>query len=697
MPPVGSEAQEYLLQLREGGREGLVDAGGSGPCDFQQRAEEEGRRRRRGRAAGSRSGEEQGEHVLSLRDADSSDSDSRDRASSLRSLHQQQKQRLLLAASVGLVATYKTLHPQYEYRSDMNPQRVLTSDDKPMHNHGLDNQGHDLILSANDILRGPADQGDYEVEDLLGIGTFGQVVSCRHLPSGRSVAVKVIKNLASYEKQARLEMAILDEIHQLASNTDTTRIIKLLNHFTYAGHLCLVFEKLSHNLFEVIQQNNYRGMDLSVVRQLVSQLLSAMVVLEDLRITHCDIKPENMMLAKSDRLDMVLIDFGSARRHEDKLFSYVQSRFYRAPEVILGGAYDTKIDAWSLGCVAAELMLGLPLFPGQTEYNMLQRITEMIGDASADFIERCPNAYRYYERVDDDDSDTSQPCSYYRLRLEREVRQSIASSPSTGAEGLDPNMNVSQNPVDLAAMPKASGDGGSAAGLGSGSGSWTRYFKHQTLHDIIMMYPNRKRKAGSAVAHDVQERKQFLDFLQQLLRIDPTQRWSAKQASIHPFVSSRLAAGDVRADSRPAAVRGSGPSSAPAPQYTAWNAPGAHTASGTPREAYNPLQRHPGAGERAGRVDDDVNAPGIDSPGNLEAGQSGYDRSVRGHNHQVMVPNANIIETSSGREGGTPEYGTTHACEGSHNDSEECRDPASKASASDCADELEELEGVFSE
>ncbi len=74
-----------------------------------------------------------------------------------------------------------------------------------------------------------------------------------------------------------------------------------------------------------------------------------------------------------------VIDFGSACHERQTVYTYIQSRFYRSPEVLLGMPYNTAIDMWSLGCIAVELFLGLPLFPGTSEYNQLTRIIDMLG------------------------------------------------------------------------------------------------------------------------------------------------------------------------------------------------------------------------------------------------------------------------------------------------------------------------------
>ena len=87
--------------------------------------------------------------------------------------------------------------------------------------------------------------------------------------------------------------------------------------------------------------------------------------MHSLGIIHCDVKPENITIASYSRATVKIIDFGSSCFTSDHLSSYIQSRSYRAPEVILGLPYDGKIDVWSLGCVLAELHSGAPLFPGE--------------------------------------------------------------------------------------------------------------------------------------------------------------------------------------------------------------------------------------------------------------------------------------------------------------------------------------------
>lgn len=119
------------------------------------------------------------------------------------------------------------------------------------------------------------------------------------------------------------------------------------------------------------RRNGFRGLSLSLVQLFLRQILDSLSVLRDASIIHCDLKPENILLSNATSGEIKLIDFGSACFESRTVYSYIQSRFYRSPEVVLGSSYNVSIDMWSLGCVAAELFLGLPLFPGSSEHDLM--------------------------------------------------------------------------------------------------------------------------------------------------------------------------------------------------------------------------------------------------------------------------------------------------------------------------------------
>lgn len=125
--------------------------------------------------------------------------------------------------------------------------------------------------------------------------------------------------------------------------------------------------------------NNFAGLSLSTIKGYAHQILNSLKMLKTHSIIHCDLKPENILLKNNEGQLIKLIDFGSSCFSHEKVYTYIQSRFYRAPEIILGIPYTTSIDIWSLGCILAELYMGFPLFPGESESEQLALIMEVNG------------------------------------------------------------------------------------------------------------------------------------------------------------------------------------------------------------------------------------------------------------------------------------------------------------------------------
>jgi serine/threonine protein kinase len=118
---------------------------------------------------------------------------------------------------------------------------------------------------------------------------------------------------------------------------------------------------------------------MGLIRRLAVQLLYCLKFLKQHKIIHCDLKPENILLKHPNKAGIKVIDFGSACFEDEKIYTYIQSRFYRAPEIMLGISYTEAIDMWSLGCILAELYSGYPLFPGENEVEQLACIMEIKG------------------------------------------------------------------------------------------------------------------------------------------------------------------------------------------------------------------------------------------------------------------------------------------------------------------------------
>ncbi|KAK1305845.1 Serine/threonine-protein kinase AFC3 [Acorus calamus] len=167
--------------------------------------------------------------------------------------------------------------------------------------------------------------------------------------------------------------------HQFGPD-DTHHIVRMLDHFIFKDHLCISFEMLGPNLYDLIKRNQFKGLSLSTVQLFAKQILRGLVLLKEAGIIHCDLKPENILIStRAKPPEIKIIDLGSACYEGQTVYSYIQSRHYRSPEVLVGYPYNAAIDMWSFGCIIAELFLGLPLFPGVSEYDVLKRMMEMLG------------------------------------------------------------------------------------------------------------------------------------------------------------------------------------------------------------------------------------------------------------------------------------------------------------------------------
>ncbi|CAG8143124.1 unnamed protein product [Penicillium nalgiovense] len=326
----------------------------------------------------------------------------------------------LQSLTTHLPATYRICNPGFNYESSRNPRRVLTKPSKGVKNDGYDNEDSDYILYVNDIL-GSEEAGHknrYLILDVLGQGTFGQVVKCQNLKTGEVVAVKVIKNKTAYFNQSMMEVSVLDLLNSKYDKNDDHHLLRLKDTFIHRQHLCLAFELLSVNLYELIKQNQFRGLSTTLVRVFAQQLLNALSLLNKAHLIHCDLKPENILLKKSvspvtfqgrfltvpslESPIIKVIDFGSACDERQTVYTYIQSRFYRSPEVLLGLPYSSAIDMWSLGCIVVELFLGLPLFPGSSEYNQICRIVEMLGIPPTWMLEMGKQSGEFFEKTQDE-------------------------------------------------------------------------------------------------------------------------------------------------------------------------------------------------------------------------------------------------------------------------------------------------------
>ena len=172
-------------------------------------------------------------------------------------------------------------------------------------------------------------------------------------------------------------------------------------------------ELLSHNLYDLLKSTEYSGLKMDVIWKITIQILHALRDLESENIIHCDLKPENILLKNSKQCRIKIIDFGSSCYVGKTIYTYIQSWFYWAPEIILGAPYDRSIDMWSLGCIIAELYNGFPLFSGDTEQEQLSLVMQVWGYPPLDLIQMSKRKDLFFDQMGHahpiSDSQTNEP------------------------------------------------------------------------------------------------------------------------------------------------------------------------------------------------------------------------------------------------------------------------------------------------
>ncbi|XP_019753164.1 dual specificity tyrosine-phosphorylation-regulated kinase 2 isoform X1 [Hippocampus comes] len=234
----------------------------------------------------------------------------------------------------------------------------------------------------------------YEVLKVIGKGSFGQVVKAFDHKTQTHVALKMVRNEKRFHRQAAEEIRILEHLRKQDKDS-SMNVIHMLENFTFRNHICMTFELLSMNLYELIKKNKFQGFSLPLVRKFAHSILQCLDSLHKNRIIHCDLKPENILLKQQGRSGIKVIDFGSSCYEHQRVYTYIQSRFYRAPEVILGSRYGMPIDMWSLGCILAELLTGCPLLPGEDEGDQLACIVELLGMPSQKLLDNSKRAKNF--------------------------------------------------------------------------------------------------------------------------------------------------------------------------------------------------------------------------------------------------------------------------------------------------------------
>jgi|Transcript_9376 glycogen synthase kinase 3 beta len=236
-------------------------------------------------------------------------------------------------------------------------------------------------LSANDARNGSGSGSGntYNAERVLGSGSFGVVYQAQVVETGETVAIKKVLQDQRYKNR---ELQIMQQLRH-------PHVVELKHAFYTPGekagetYLNVVMEYCPDTVYRVLK--HYNKMQQKVPNTLVMlysyQLCRACAYIHAVGICHRDIKPQNLLVSDHQSV-LKLCDFGSAKKFVkgEPNVAYICSRYYRAPELIFGAtAYSTVIDIWSSACVSAELMLGQPLFPGESSVDQLVEIIKVLG------------------------------------------------------------------------------------------------------------------------------------------------------------------------------------------------------------------------------------------------------------------------------------------------------------------------------
>ncbi|RVX73324.1 hypothetical protein B0A52_02966 [Exophiala mesophila] len=239
----------------------------------------------------------------------------------------------------------------------------------------------------------------YHVTQTLGRGMFSSVVRATDTQTNQPVAIKIVRNNESMRKAGIKEIDILKDI-STNDPEDKKHVIKLHGSFDHKGHLCMVFENLSLNLRELLKKfGRDVGINLKAIRAYSQQLFLGLSLLKKCQYIHADLKPDNILVNEA-RSTLKICDLGSASPiGENATAPYLVSRFYRAPEIILGIPYDYGIDVWSVGCTLFELYTGKILFTGHNNNGMLRAIMECRGKFSHKLLRKGAMTYDHFDNM----------------------------------------------------------------------------------------------------------------------------------------------------------------------------------------------------------------------------------------------------------------------------------------------------------
>ena len=318
--------------------------------------------------------------------------------------------------------------------------------------------------------------GRYQILGYLGNAAFSKAVKCLDTKTNTLVCLKIIENNKNYFDQSLDEIKVLNFVNA-NGEPDELNFLKSIDFFYYKEHLIIVTELLNDNLYDfydyLLKNKIEEYFSMPRIQAIAKQVLTSLKYIHSLHLIHCDLKPENILLKCISKAEVKIIDFGSSNFIYDATSSYIQSRSYRAPEVIMGCNYDYKIDIWSLGCILAELYSKTVLFMSDSVHSLLARVIGIIGPIPEWMFEKGTTVNGMF-------------CKEKLLFMEADAVN-------------DTNANISTTSVGK-----------------------------KKMHVIV---PKRTLLKNRLHCED----QNFIDFLRYLLKIDPNERPTAEEALNHPW------------------------------------------------------------------------------------------------------------------------------------------------------------------
>lgn len=241
------------------------------------------------------------------------------------------------------------------------------SDKDPIYYYGYNLDDRNKYDENNYLHIQPEDSIDYRYEIIkrIGKGAFGKVYEAYDHKRNIPVALKCIRNERRFHKQVQLEV----KFYQLMMNEEkmySAHVIPMYKWFISYGDYFLIFELFGQDMYSYYKNNIIGNKDL---QSFSLQIASGLEFIHSYGIIHMDLKPENILIKDKQ---LKIIDLGSSFMEEPNIMKdYVQSRYYRAPEVVFNTGLKKSMDIWSYGCIIYELAEGTPLIPAKSQSELV--------------------------------------------------------------------------------------------------------------------------------------------------------------------------------------------------------------------------------------------------------------------------------------------------------------------------------------